>query len=61
MPVIDVVVEDVLGGEVEGAVGALGPVALPGCQPLRVAVVGVGVVGGQGAEQGWAELKEKIG
>ena len=43
MPVIDVIVQDVLGGEEEAAVAALGPVALAGSKPLGVAVVSVSV------------------
>ena len=43
VPVIDVIVQDVLGGEEEAAVAALGPVALAGSKPLGVAVVSVSV------------------
>ena len=43
MPVVDVIVQDVLGGEEEFAVATLGPVALSGSKPLGMAVVGVSV------------------
>ena len=43
MPVIDVIVQDVLGGEEEAAMAALGPVALTGSKSLGVTVVGVSV------------------
>ena len=43
MPVINVIVQDVLGGEEEATVAALGPVALSSSKPLGMAVVGVSV------------------
>ena len=49
--VVDVVVQDVLGGKVEAAVVALRPLKLAGSESLQVAVVGVRVVGGEGAQK----------
>ena len=45
------VVQDVLGGKVEAAVVALRPLKLAGSESLQVAVVGVRVVGGEGAQK----------